>query len=103
MITSLASAGTLDRIRRLAGPDPEGSKLTSAERIHLIFLLYRTIDPCFSEYARAWTANLVLGQLAERGLSEEDWAGLFALDATYTAVDVADLIAVHPKLQPCSD
>lgn len=99
MITSPASGAILDRIRRLAGPNPEGSKLTDAERLHLVYLLGATMDDALGRATQVMASQLLCSSLGERGLPVPEFLALFDDHAEYNAVNVADLIAVHPNLR----
>lgn len=100
MITSSATGPALDKLRRLSGPNPEGSKLDEVERLHLIFLLGAMVNDDFGADVRTWVARFTIGQLEERGLSGADLYAIFDDNSPgYSAVDVADMIAVHPALK----
>jgi len=101
MITSSAPGHVLDKLRRLSGPNPEGSKLDDVERLHLILMI-----GAMNEYgaAMAVMAETVMKMkirdaLNERGLSNTDIAGAFRDHGDGGAVAVVDAIAVHPSLK----
>lgn len=101
MITSGAPGPVLDKLRRLSGPNPTGSKLTDGERLHLILLIAQ-----LDEYGRNMQvmAETVIKMrikdaLTERGLTTNDIAAAFREHGDGGAVTVADAIAVHPSLR----
>lgn len=99
MITSSAPGPILQRLRQLSGPNPEGSKLIDVERLHLIFLLGVITSGDLGPEVQGWAARFMCDQLKERGMAEEDVLALFDAEGTYSAVQVADMIAVHPSLR----
>lgn len=100
MITSSAPGHVLEKLKRLAGPNPEGSKLGDVERLHLIFLLGAMISQEFGSDVQGWTVRLVAENLKERGMTQAEILGVFpGTGGQYNAVEVADMIAVHPSLK----
>lgn len=101
MITSMAAPHTLDKIRRLSGPNPEDSHLTDIERLHLIFLLGKAMSTDFGPEVQTDNRSVVMEALKERGMSTEHFAHLFGeLTLTeHNPVDLADTIAVHPSIR----
>lgn len=101
MIISAAPVETIAKLRHLAGPNPAGSKLTNNERLHLIFLLGAVIDKQqFTPEVHGWITQYTVNQLSERGLSEEELLAMLDNDdAEFSAVTLADAIAVHPSLK----
>lgn len=103
-ITSSTPGHMLDKLRRWSGPNPEGSKLTDVERLHLISMLGALGARELSDEGQAWTAQLVRDQLAERGMSEAELHRLLlGIKDAASAVALADLIAVHPSLKSLAD
>lgn len=97
MITSPAPPHILDKLRRLAGPNPEGSKLTDIERLHLIYQL-GAIAKASEEGAVVWAVVQQLHvQLNERGLTNTELVAVCDRVGTDPVLR-ADAIAVHPSL-----
>lgn len=103
MITSSTRPELISRIRHLAGPNPEGSKLLNVERLHLIALLGALIDGEVSggrdETFQQRTARLIGDQLTARGFSASELDQLLSERPEFSAVTLADAIAVHPSLR----
>lgn len=101
-ITSPATGAMLDRLRRLAGPNPEGSKLTDVERLHLIFLLGAMQDGLPGCTLDA-TIQLITGPLLERGITADHFGEVIVTmlgeGGPRTTVEVVNRIAVHPDLR----
>lgn len=99
MITSSAPSHIMDQVRRLAGPNPEGSKLTDTERLHLIYLLGAVDTGDEQAVVR------IIRQLEGRGVTPDDLGGILIrqLETGPNAVSVADMIAVHPNLRSIAD
>lgn len=104
MITSSAPGPTLDTLRRLSGPNPEGSKLTDAERLHLIFLLGALVGAIKGIRGPDFTTlHDVRQMLIDRGLSDQDVANVINEHEPLSAVALADALAVHPSLKSITD
>lgn len=102
MITSTAPGHILDRLRRIAGPNPEGSHLTDAERLHLIYLLtvMAAAVQNVQEAALGHQAvDMVYRQLRAHGMSSEDITAVCDLTRNTNPAALADAIAVHPSLR----
>lgn len=101
-ITSPATGAMLDRLRRLAGPNPEGSKLTDVERLHLIFLL-GAMQNGIPGYTQDAVIDLITRPLAERGLTADHFGEvlvhMLGEGGPYDVVHLVDFIAVHPALR----
>ena len=102
MITSPATGAVLDRLRRLSGPNPEGSKLTDVERLHLIFLLgalEQGLPGCTQDHV----LHLIVSPLTQRGLDGDDIGAAFiaelSSDGPANIVRVVDRLVVHPRLR----
>lgn len=100
MITSDAPGHIIEKMRRLSGPNPEGSKLTDVERLHLIFLLGTMMEQELGSEFQGLIVQSIAGQLMEIGMTQEEILGLFPGGGNkYSAVDVADMIAIHPGIR----
>lgn len=99
MITSTLPSHLADKIRRLAGPNPEGSKLTDMEHVHLVYQLTALNAALMgSTHLAHGTAQQISVQLEERGMSAEEISDV--LDRhRFDPVAQAGAIAVHPSLQ----
>lgn len=101
MFKSDAPGYILDRIKRLAGPNPKGSKLTDAERRHLIYLLGEALGP--TETAKPVGTERLYNQLRDRGMTDADIAFVLGRYADSSVSEIADAIAVYPALKPPGD
>jgi hypothetical protein len=100
VINSGAPPHILDKARRLSGPNPEGSKLSDIERLHLILLLGAMIDQKPGSDAQVTISRVVVTELKKLGMTETAILGMFPRSGhCYSIVDVADMIAVHPSLK----
>jgi hypothetical protein len=101
VITSSAPGHLLDRLRRLSGPNPAGSKLDDVERLHLIFLLGASLDKEeFTPEVHAWIVKFTIEQLEERGMPRAELIALIeGAETELNVVTLADAIAVHPSLR----
>jgi hypothetical protein len=101
MITSTASGATLDRIRLHARSNPEGSKLTDGERLHLIYMIgaMNTARQMGADLLESDYRLLIREQLVERGLTADDIAAVFRSHGGSGMIAVVDAIAVHPSLR----
>ena len=101
MINSGFAIEDLSQIRDAAGDNPLGSKVTDAERIHLVYMIaamnraIRDNDLGQSSY---WT-HKIQDALCARGLKTYHSAEAFSQADLGDAVAVAHLIAVHPALR----
>ena len=100
VITSDASFSDIAKIRHLAGPAPEGCRLTHNERLHLIWL-FTALSAAMkdSTYLGFRAVQQIREQLIERGMCGEE------IDETYNQnryagpVALADAFATHPSLE----
>lgn len=101
MITSTAPGNILDKLRRISGPNPEGSKLTDTERLHLIGLigLVQVSQRIGQRDAAKAVLRDVLDQLGERGMVASDIRDILQEHEGGEAIAVVDAIAVHPSLR----
>lgn len=100
MITSDAPGPILDRLRRLAGPNPAGSRITDAERLHLIYHLTALRAALQGGTSAAYGAVRTLReQLESRGMTYAELGDLVEVHPAADPVLLADLIAVHPSLR----
>lgn len=100
MITSNAPGNVLDKLRRISGPNPEGSKLTEVERLHLIWLLSILVGAVAGYVETSPTTSAdVLRMLCDRGISVKDVATIVGGGDSLSPIEVADAIAVHPNLR----
>lgn len=102
MIVSTAPGHVIQTIRRASGPNPEGSKLTEKERLHLIYMI--------GAMHQAGVLNLpqveddlrlaIRGALTGRGMSADQIADAFRRHRrSGDVVAVVDTIAIHPALR----
>lgn len=100
MINSHAPGHVFDQARRRSGPNPEGSKLTDSERIHLILLLGVMIEQRLGSDDQGAIARVIVAELKELGMTEAEVLGMFpGTGQSYSPVNVANMIAVHPSLK----
>lgn len=100
MITSTASGPVLDKLRRISGPNPEGSKLTETERLHLIGLigLVQVSQRIGQREAAKAVLRDVLDQLGERGMTSSDVKDILRDHEDGGPTAVVNAIAVHSSL-----
>jgi hypothetical protein len=99
VIISDAPGHILDKLRRLSGPSPEGSKISDVERLHLIYLLAAMAEGASTGHVVYGAASYLRGQLHARGLTDDDIVTVIDEHALLSPVELADAIATHPKLQ----
>jgi hypothetical protein len=89
------------KIRHSAGPNPEKSRLTDNERLHLIWMLSALRSALDGSSTHlAWGAVQQLNaQLIGRGLSTEEITAFFEEHKHPDPVLLADTLAVHPSLE----
>lgn len=102
MIVSSAPGHIIQIIRRASGPNPEGSKLTEKERLHLIYMIgamnqARVLRlPDVEDGYR----TQIHTELTGRGMSGDDIAALMRrYRHTGDVVAVVNAIAVHPSFR----
>lgn len=100
MITSSAPGSALDKLRRLAGPAPEGCRITDGERLHLIYQFTALAAALQGGTPLAFRAvRQTREQLMECGLSEQEIDEVYERHRFSDPVTLADAFAVHPSLQ----
>lgn len=101
MITSDAPGHVIARIRRAAGPNPESSKLTEKERLHLIYMVgamsqARNMNLAdVEEYQSASIRNALI----DRGMSADQVAETIRrYERSGDVVAWVNTIATHPDM-----
>lgn len=102
MITSDAPGNIIERIRRAAGPNPPGSKLTDKERLHLIYMIgamnqaksMDLPDVVRHQHASIRSALMIRGMSADQ--VEET---LRRYDRSGDVVAWVNAVALHPDLR----
>lgn len=104
MITSTAPGSILDTLRRTSGPNPDGSRLTDTERLHLIWLITALIAAIKGKRGpEVMTLPDFQDMLYARGLSPGDIAAVLTEHDPSDPVTLADALAVHPHLKSLTD
>jgi hypothetical protein len=102
MINENADPFELDVVDAVAGPEPEGSKLTREERIHLIVMVGNLTSAITREDVNEKDrAKIVLSDaLTARGLRSHHIADVFSDHIVGgSPVTVANAFAVHPRMR----
>lgn len=101
MIDSGFDIEQLGIVRLAAGPNPDGSKLSGDERIHLIYMvaaLYRAQIAEVEKSELLW-ARKIYTALNTRGMKSYDIAEIFHNDRERNPTAVANAVAIHPSLK----
>lgn len=100
MIISTAPGHILDKLRRIAGPNPEGSRLTDTERLHLIWMLTSMVNAMREDAFVGYGAvRAVKEQLNACGMPDEVISELCHTVPRADPIPMANAIAVHPSLR----
>lgn len=103
MITSDASPEAIATIRHMAGPAPDGCRITHTERLHLIWQFTALSAAVKGGTHLAFRAvRQIREQLIERGMTSEEIDEVYDRHREDGPVQLADAFAVHPSL-PSAD